>query len=538
LAPTQIDKDKTAFWTFLDFAQESPYRRYSDLLFGTAVGLTVLVAVWLRCSGLDSQSLWADEGYTVWISQFSPKEIWHILEADTGPPLYYFLVHYWSGFFGNSEASVRALSAFLGILSMPLFYLIGRKILSSRMAVALATALYSVSFCQIWYAKDARSYALLVLLSLGTIYLALRNLERPHVFHLLGLGLVVSASLYTHNIALFYLPGLAVLWFTYPSVRTLGERVRDGVIVGAVALLSYLPWLPSLDAQRRLVNGGFWVHKPRVQDLLETLCILSGFDTFTFQYLFRDHFHVQQLFGCWTWAPVLLIVFGLCAIGGLYAVQPVNRRKSLALLAYSVLPILLVFLDSRVSTPIYMNRAFTGACVLLPLVFCAPIAFQTGNRQQLFRFIALVALAAAVISSFGYLRRERKEDWRGAAEYLLKVPERARLVLVVPDYCQSLIHYYATGLFKSYPPVKITGLATTFIPLDPDFEISYERTVSPIELLSKAMDSGRYKEIDFALRPSARLSRDAKDYMRAHCGSVEMVEFQGLQAGRCFVQAK
>jgi len=49
---------------------EMLFRRRSDLIFGAAIGLAVIAAVWLRWSGLDSQSLWADEGYTVWIRAY------------------------------------------------------------------------------------------------------------------------------------------------------------------------------------------------------------------------------------------------------------------------------------------------------------------------------------------------------------------------------------------------------------------------------------------------------------------------------------
>ena len=210
-----------------------------------------------RSSGLDSQSLWADEGYTVWISQFSPREICRITRADTAPPLYYILLHYWTVLFGNSEASLRALSAFFATISLPLFYLIARKILSNRISVALAMAMYSVSFFQIWYAKEARFYALLVFLSLGSVYWTLLCLENSTTLRLLGLAWFLSASLYTHNVALFYIPGLAVLWFVYPSEMKIGARLRNALMVAAVALLSYLPWLLNLVHQAQICTSSF-----------------------------------------------------------------------------------------------------------------------------------------------------------------------------------------------------------------------------------------------------------------------------------------
>ena len=479
-------------------------RRQPDLIFGATISLAIIAAVWLRWSGLDSQSLWADEGYSVWISQFSPREIWRLLQLDTGPPLYYIALHYWRALFGDSGLSLRALSAFFGTLSLPLFFLIARKILPSRIAVALATVLCSISLFQVWYAKEARCYALLVFLSLGSVYYVLLCLEEANALRLLGLALVLSASLYTHNMAWFYLPGLAIFWFMYPSEMAIRVRARNALMVAVVTSLLYAPWVRTLAGQIRLVHDFPVLPRPRARDLVETLCILSGFDTHTFQDLFRGYFHSHRLFGFWTWAPAFLMVFVLCAIGALWAVRSIDLRKSAALLLYSVLPILLVFFYSCYSTPIYVNRAFTGTCVLLPLALCAPIAFQAGNRKKLFQLIGFVVLAATATSAFGYLRRERREDWRGATEYLLKLPGRPRLVVVVLDYCQVLVHYYSAGIYNSYPPIEITGLKTKFNPPDPGFQATInqdERTVDRIAILSLAMNSGRYKEIDFALQP-------------------------------------
>jgi mannosyltransferase len=516
------------------------FHRQSGLIFGAAVGLAAMAGLWLRWSGLDSQSFWADEGYTVWISKFSPKEIWHIVQGDTGPPAYYITVHYWSALFGNSESSLRALSALFGTLSLLLFYMIARKILPSRMSVALAMMLCSLSFFQIWYAQEARCYALLVFLSLGSVYCALLCLEKVSALRLLGLGLVVSASLYTHNVAWFYLPGLAVLWFVYPSAMTIGARIRNGLIVAAGALLSYLPWLPTLGKQIRLVEASFWVHEPRVRDLLRTLCILNGLDTRALQDIFRDLLHTQILFGFWTWAPAFMIIFVICVIGALYGVRSVDRRKSVALLCYSLLPILLVFLDSRFSMPIYIDRLFAGNGVLLSLIVCAPIAFQVGNRKRLFEIIALVVLVGTATSAYGYLRRERREDWRGVTEYLLKLSERPRLVMVIRDYCQMVVRHYSNGLFKSYPPIEITGLRTKCYPPDPDCEASVlqdERTLDPTAILSRVMGSGRYQEIDFALQPTAETVKEVIEYLTTHCASVEVIEFHWVEVRRCVVQS-
>ena len=68
----------------------------------------------------------------------SPRNILRFLSTTDHPPLYFFLEHYCRVFFGNSEFALRLLSALFGTASLPVFYLLAKKILNDSMAVALA----------------------------------------------------------------------------------------------------------------------------------------------------------------------------------------------------------------------------------------------------------------------------------------------------------------------------------------------------------------------------------------------------------------
>jgi len=513
-----------------------------NLIFLAFISLVVTIAVWLRWSGLDSQSLWMDEGYSLWISRFSPRAIWRLLEIDTSAPLYYILLHYWSRCFGTSELSLRGLSALFETLSVPLFYALGRKILADKVSIAMAMLLNAVSFFHIWYARETRCYALLVFLSLGSVYFLLLCLEKRSARRLCALVLFLAASLYTHNIALFYLPGVAIMWLIYPSEKTIRARVREGLLVFSATLFLYIPWLPTLHGQLQRVRLGFWVARPRLRDLLDSLCVLSGFDAHTFQNVVRARFHVLRLFGFWTWAPLVLLVFGLCVIGGFRGVRPADRRKVAALLVYSMTPVLLVFADSSISSSIYITRLFLGSCALLPMVLFAPIAFQVGKSKKLFYVLGFVILVGGSVSAVGYLRRERKEDWRGVTEYIGKIPEKQRLTVIIPDICQPVVQYYAAGLSKSSPPMEMTGLLTRFDPPDAGLqrrivELSDNQQTDVLALLSHETASGRYKEIDVALEPQASLLvKPMLEYLAARCSSVEVVAFHWLEVRRCSIR--
>jgi hypothetical protein len=155
--------------------------------------------------------------------------------------------------------------------------------------------------------------------------------------------------------------------------------------------------------------------------------------------------------------------------------------------------------------------------------------------------LALTVLTGTMISAFGYMRRERREDWRGVTGYLMKIGTRQRLVVVDRDLAQVVVRYYSTGLFRSYPPVEITGMETKFDP-GAGFELlsamKNTRTADPTAALSQALDSGRCKEIDLALQPDAPWSKEITNYLDVHCASLEAVKFHSLQVRRCLVQSR
>jgi mannosyltransferase len=493
--------------------------------------LLAAVAALLRWSGLAAQSLWWDEGYTLWVCSFSPREIWHVLSTEQTPPLYYVLLRCWMSWFGSSDAALRSLSALFGIASIPLVYSIARKVLVDKKSVILAMLLYAVSFYQIWYAKEARCYALLGFLSAGIVYYILRSIEKPSLVHLSVLVLCLAASLYTHNMAFFYLPGAALLWMIYPGEMRIRSRIRDATIVFSATLFLYLPWVPNLRSQMRIIQRGFWVPVPKARDLLDSLSVLLGLDTRTFQTVSRDLFRVHnaKLFGFWTWAPVIFAVFLVCVVGGFYKVLPADRRRTVAILAYSVLPIVLVFTYSHFSNPVYINRAFLGSCVPLSLAVCVPIAFQTGRRKIWFQVIGTMVAVGAALSAWGYLRQEQKEDWRGVAEQLAKLPKTRRVVVVVPNHGQMLISHYAP---------EISGITGLDAP-DALYKLGNPNAVrrtDPVTVVSQALATGDYEEIDVVMHTYGYMQADGipvREFLAKQCGTVNITEFHLLEIQRC-----
>src|SRR5262245_26765553 len=76
------------------------------MMVATAVTTAIGVVLLFVARG----ELWLDEAQTVAISNLPIDGIFSALREDGSPPLYYLILHGWIGLFGDSTATVRALS--------------------------------------------------------------------------------------------------------------------------------------------------------------------------------------------------------------------------------------------------------------------------------------------------------------------------------------------------------------------------------------------------------------------------------------------
>ena len=170
-------------------------------------------------------------------------------EAAGGQPAgFVYLLVAWSGAFGKSVASLRLVSALLGLASVAIFFVYCRALFGTRAAV-LGAMLMSVSVWHIGYSRLALPVGALILLQLAASYLlltALRSDGRLRSFALAGA--VFGAAAYTHNA--FYVFALAVgLWWARELLS--GERevavvVRRCAAFLAAALVVAMPYVWSL----------------------------------------------------------------------------------------------------------------------------------------------------------------------------------------------------------------------------------------------------------------------------------------------------
>ena len=106
----------------------------------------------LRLIALGYKSFWIDEIASVAIARRAPPVFWHFLWHDEGNmAAYYVLLRPWLRF-GYGEGTVRLLSVIPGVLSIPVMYVLGRKLFGRAHGI-LAALFLALNACAIAFRR-------------------------------------------------------------------------------------------------------------------------------------------------------------------------------------------------------------------------------------------------------------------------------------------------------------------------------------------------------------------------------------------------
>src|SRR5262245_43144340 len=133
--------------------------------------VVVGLAFSLRLYQLDFQSIWWDEGHSIFVASHPISQIPTLPAMDVHPPAYFVLLRLWLGLAGRSEFALRYLSACFSVLTVALIGRIAATSPGSRPATPLLAALLAAfSPLYVAYAQEVRSYALLTFLGLASTW--------------------------------------------------------------------------------------------------------------------------------------------------------------------------------------------------------------------------------------------------------------------------------------------------------------------------------------------------------------------------------
>ncbi len=408
------------------------------------LGALLLIAFALQTAALNRQSLWYDEGFSVYLSGQSLANITTRTAADIHPPLYYYLLHFWQASTGTGEFSLRLVSVFFALLCVALSYALGTRLFDRR--VGHVTAVITVvSPLYLWYGRDARMYTMVTAFGIASSYLLLRLLAGDaHRLAWFGYVVAAVAATYAHFYALFLL-AFQVLYTIVYAFRRPASRQHVLARVGAaqaLALVAFLPW--SGFAWTRLgADVSYWPGTlPLTRVLRDTLIAYATGHTVT-----------ADLAAGIAAGYLLLFAGSFLLIGRRWPKARDGAGIFLAL--YLLVPPALLFLISygrpkwhprylMLASPPFLLALAAGVVAL----WSPPTRHSLPSRRALGRGAAILAvsflLATAAFADVNLFRDARftKDDWRSLATYITRHKQPNEVVLLVSGHTFPVFTYY------------------------------------------------------------------------------------------------
>lgn len=238
--------------------------------------LIVLLGSILRFYHLGKEELWLDEIFT---TDEARQSIYHLLpqvfENDTIFPLYSILAHFSLRLLGESAVSVRLPACIFGILAIPLFFLLGKKLFDEQTGLVCAFLL-SISPYHIFYSQEARPYSLQVFLLIGMIYFFIRILQSNDalnwslflVFEILAIYAHWYSGIMVATLLIYY------VWKWFHRNENIKVHLTQMVIIQIIVLLAVAPWIMTFGYYKPWLKNT-WIPRTKPMMILDTFVNFS-----------------------------------------------------------------------------------------------------------------------------------------------------------------------------------------------------------------------------------------------------------------------
>ncbi len=206
------------------------------------------------------------------LSNRSIAEILTGTAADTMPPLYYFLLHFWM-MISSTIWFTRSLNILISVFIIWMGYQWVNEIKGQKPALVLAF-LIAISPFQIYHAQEIRMYSLFCLGLLGYVWMFSRLviLNNKKTLYWVWMVLFGEVALFTHNLAIFTLLSVNI----YLLYRRLWKSFFQTIASQIIMVVLFSPWLILVPGQIEKIQSAFWTPQPGLIELIQGVNTLLG----------------------------------------------------------------------------------------------------------------------------------------------------------------------------------------------------------------------------------------------------------------------
>ncbi len=380
----------------------------------------MVIGLFLRFYNLGFNSLWLDETSTYTISVKSFAGIWQVTASgEFNPPLFYWAEHVML-MLGNNEVILRFIPALLGVLTIPLFYLIGKEFLD-RNAGIIAAAACTVSPFLIYYSQEARAYMMMLFfVALATIFF-LRAMKSGSLIHWILFGVFSALAFWSHFYAFVMIAALVLyaLIEWAPRIRTELANLRmlvAGIIVFVVLSLPLIIVTLQLFVLRTSSAPTYGIQGLGI--ILETFIQVAGMNDIA-----------------------MYLLVALFIVGIIQAFR-IGKNKGIFLVLITVLTFVISYILSFKMPMLPRYLIFLSIVFFLGIAVSYRVVYSLWNtRAVVYGFIILLFVISAPVLA-GYYSGFSKEDWRGFSATLQQKTLPGDVVISVPGYISQPLDYY------------------------------------------------------------------------------------------------
>ncbi len=382
--------------------------------------ILTVIGLFLRFYNLGFNSLWLDEASTYGVSIKSLPEIWQVTAAgEFNPPLFYWVEHIML-MSGNNEIILRIIPALLGVLTIPLVYLIGKEFIDRNVGI-IAAAAFTVSPFLIYYSQEARAYSMMLFFVAAAMVFYLKALKTNDITNWVLFGAFSALAFWAH----FYAFTIIAALFLYaviikiPHIKT-GIHDLKMLVFGAVVFVVLCSPLilvtVQLFATRTASAPTYGIQGLGI--ISETFRQIAGFNDIA-----------------------LFLLFALFVIGIIQAFL-IDKNKGLFLVLLTVLTLVIsYFLSFKMPMqPRYL--------IFMSIIFFVGVAISykvfyllMNNRGVIYGFIAVLIIISAP-TLVNYYSGYSKDDWRGFTGIIQQKTNPGDQIVFVPGYVSQPFDYY------------------------------------------------------------------------------------------------
>jgi uncharacterized membrane protein len=348
----------------------------------------------------------------------SPKQFTAILASAvfTGAVLSLLLLgskSLWLDEMLNIRLAEGGLTALFGVLAILMAYLLARELFGTRTG-RTAAWLVATAPALVWYSQEARSYSLLIFLTLLSTYAFIKLFRRLHFGWWLLYVLATTAALFTHYVAFL----LLVIQLMLALVMSLYERptFRQGAafaLAWVATGLAYLPWARTPAAAR-------------FADLFESSRI---FTVGSFELLLHRPVYQIILIGEVLILAALVIAFVVLRPRAERASQRLDElRQNKIIQGLLILSFLALLVVSVVPRGYSVKRQLL---ILVPFILILYAWFWPWTREK--RRVLVSTILPSILASLINIIAVPKNQWRETVAYLGDNDQANDVVLLVPS---------------------------------------------------------------------------------------------------------